>query len=134
MNNAIENGNTPYEIPEVINDFSSEGIEKTTDLKKKTEAGFNRNSTNSYRLVDRTALFFPNPVYTCDGFGKVVISIEVSATGKVTKANYNKRNSTTTNQCLIDKALEYAYLSRFNTAPSKPEQLGTITYNFPGQR
>lgn len=134
MNDAIENGNTPYDIPEVDTDEYMEGSKDVSKIIKKSKSGLNRNSTNSYNLVDRTALFFPNPVYTCDSYGKVVISIKVSATGKVIKANYSKAGSTTTNQCLIDKALEYAYLSRFNTASSKPEQEGTITYNFPGQR
>lgn len=92
-----------------------------------------RNSTVSYRLVDRSALDLPNPVYICDGSGKVVINILVSETGRVLKVNYNEASSTTTNECLIDSALEYAQEAIFSTSSSKPKQLGTITYNFPGQ-
>ena len=92
-----------------------------------------RNSTVSYRLVDRSVMDLPNPVYICDGSGKVVINILVSETGKVLKANYNQASSTTTNECLIDSALEYAQEAIFATSSSKPKQLGTITYNFPGQ-
>jgi len=93
----------------------------------------NRNSTNSYRLVGRSAMYFPNPVYTCEGGGKVVISIEVNALGMVKKVSYNSKQSNTSNQCLIDSALEYAKLARFTTDSSREIQLGTITYNFPGQ-
>ncbi|MDH3609921.1 MAG: hypothetical protein OEQ24_11870, partial [Gammaproteobacteria bacterium] len=93
-----------------------------------------RNTTVSYRLVNRSVLELPNPVYTCDGYGKVVINIEVKETGKVFKANYNSVYSTTSNGCLIDKAIDYAKRARFTTLPNKPKQLGTITYNFPGQQ
>jgi hypothetical protein len=93
-----------------------------------------RNSTVSYRLVDRSSLDLPNPVYICDARGKVVINIIVSDTGRVLKATYNATSSTTTNECLIDSALEYAENAMFSTSSTKPKQLGTITYNFPGQQ
>ncbi len=108
-----------------------------SDTKKNTEAvvkGGNHNTTISYRLVNRKDLELPNPVYICDGSGKVVISIEVNALGRVIKSSYNRAASTTTNECLIDSALEYADQARFNTDASKPKQLGTITFNFPGQQ
>ncbi|MGJ8665623.1 MAG: hypothetical protein ACSHW7_04600 [Patiriisocius sp.] len=90
-------------------------------------------TTISYSLVDRKAMRLPNPVFTCEGGGKVVISIEVNKLGNVTKASYNKSASTTRNGCLIDSALDYAQRSRFNTKADIEEQMGTITYNFPGQ-
>jgi outer membrane biosynthesis protein TonB len=96
--------------------------------------GGNRNTTISYRLVNRKDLDLPNPVYTCYGSGKVVISIEVDETGRVVKSSYSKSASTTDNECLIDAALEYAAIARFNTDASKQKQLGTITFNFPGQQ
>ncbi len=101
--------------------------------KKKASKGSNRRTTISYSLKDRKALQLPNPVYTCEGGGKIVISIEVSATGHITKATYNKGLSTTTNGCLIDSALEYASQARFTTLAGRDGQLGTISYNFPGQ-
>ena len=107
---------------------SKETSPKTTDKKSN-----NRNSTNSYSLKDRKALFFPNPVYTCDGFGKVVITIEVNARGKVTKATFNPTLSETNNACLVESALKYAQRTRFNTKSDQPLQLGTIAYRFPGQ-
>lgn len=94
----------------------------------------NRNTTISYQLIDRKDIDLPNPVYTCYGFGKVVINIEVNNLGKVVKNSYNKTASTTANECLIDAALEYAGKARFNTDSSKDKQVGSITFNFPGQQ
>jgi len=103
------------------------------EKKSKVGTSNNRKSTTSYRLVDRTALHFPNPIYTCEGAGKVVIGIEVNALGKVVKAFYNVGSSTTQNECLIESALQYAKKARFNTSAKKTSQLGSITYHFPGQ-
>ncbi len=93
----------------------------------------NRNTTVSYRLVNRSDLDLPNPVYTCEGSGKVVINIVVDSLGKVIKTDYSESASTTANGCLIDSAIEYAKQARFTTKATKNKQLGTITYNFPGQ-
>ncbi len=106
------------------------------ESRKEREAivkGGNRNTTISYNLKDRTDIALPNPVYICAGAGKVVINIEVNQLGRVSKTSYNKAASTTSNVCLIDAALEYSLQARFTTHPSRTTQLGTITFNFPGQ-
>jgi len=90
------------------------------------------NSTNSFRLVDRDALFFPNPIYTCEAPGKVVVNITVNSKGIVANATVNETSSTTSNGCLWDMAIEYAYQARFSKS-TRASQLGTITYRFPGQ-
>mgnify|MGYP002819737926 CR=1 FL=1 len=95
--------------------------------------GANRNTTIKYRLVNRSALALPNPVYTCEGGGTVVINITVNDRGQVVNAAYNAQRSSTTNGCLIDSALEYAQVARFTSKAGKTSQLGTITYRFPGQ-
>ena len=87
-----------------------------------------------YNLAERTALELPNPVYTCESGGKVVITIEVNDFGKVTKASYNKKASTTANGCLIESALEYARTSKFTSKKDRRKQLGSISYSFPGQQ
>ena len=112
-------------------DFSN-GTEKTNEVS--ATKSLKRNSTVSYKLVERTALYLPNPVYTCDGYGKITIDIEVTETGRVKKATYNKRESTTKNECLIDNAIAYAKSARFTTSSRNISQEGTITYNFPGQQ
>jgi hypothetical protein len=93
-----------------------------------------KNSTVSYSLVNRSELFLPNPVYTCATSGKIVINIVVSETGKILDTEYNTSASTSSNKCLIDAALDYAKRANFTTFAGKKEQLGSITYNFPGQR
>ena len=140
MNDALENSKSG-------NDNGTSVITKPDKEKKKkfsnSESGKegeavvksgNRNTTISYQLVNRKDIDLPNPVYTCYGSGKVVINIEVNNLGKVVKNSYNKTSSTTSNECLIDAALEYSEQARFTTDASKTKQLGTITFNFPGQQ
>ena len=135
------------EMNDAISDDATNKISLTPSVKNKSEKKEhllnnegeeeetnNQNSTNSYRLVNRKALHFPNPVYICDAYGKVVLYIEVSNLGKVIQATLNKNSSTTNNECLIESAIKYAEKARFNTAASKPKQMGSITYIFPGQR
>ena len=88
----------------------------------------------SYELKDRRSLIIPNPVYTCDVGGVIVINIQVNALGKVTKTSFNKKASSTQNGCLIESAETYAKQARFTTAPKISNQKGTITYSFPGQQ
>lgn len=109
-------------------------LAKAETKKAKPTNGNSRKTTISYSLKDRKAIRLPNPVYTCDASGKIVITIEVNNLGKIVKKEYNPTLSTTTNGCLIDAAMAYAEDSRFNTDGSKEKQLGTITYHFPGQQ
>ena len=107
--------------------------ESASKIEKRTSNEVNRKTTITYNLKDRNALDLPNPVYTCDTGGKIVISIVVDALGKIEKATYNPTLSSSTNGCLIDAALEYTQQSRFTTKADRDRQLGTITYLFPGQ-
>lgn len=141
MNEAIEKSeNSAFGLNNVIDnkpikDSKTELSNSKSDNKDlAVVSGANRRTTISYQLKDRKDLDLPNPVYTCDGSGKVVINIEVNDMGKVIRTNYNRNASTTTNQCLIDSASEYAAKARFNSEASRTKQLGTITFNFPGQR
>ncbi|QAA81858.1 hypothetical protein EI546_09055 [Aequorivita sp. H23M31] len=113
-NTKLSNSNTNKEQPAVVE-------------------GGNRNTTISYRLLNRRDIYLPNPVYTCYGSGKIVINIEVDNLGKVKKATYNQNASSSSNQCLIDAATEYALQAEFTSDASRAKQLGTITFNFPGQ-
>src|SRR5690606_11241911 len=140
MNDAMENSKSSDNG--IGTTFKPEKKEKKTKFSnsesgKNNEAvvkSGNRNTTISYQLVNRDDIDLPNPVYTCYGSGKVVINVEVNDLGKVVKNNYNSAASTTSNECLIDAALEYSSQARFTTDASKPRQLGTITFNFPGQQ
>ena len=101
-----------------------------TSEKTSVEEGSMRNSSISFSLVGRTAIDIPNPIYTCDRSGKVVINITVNATGNVVKTSVNKAASTTSNECLTDMAQDYAQQARFSRQPGRDSQPGTITYNF----
>ncbi|MEZ4793504.1 MAG: energy transducer TonB, partial [Gelidibacter sp.] len=92
----------------------------------------NRNSSVSYSLKDRKDEHLPPPVYLCEENGKIVINITVNSSGEVTDTSVNRSASTSTNECLIDSALEYAKEARFNSA-STANQIGSITYIFIGK-
>ncbi len=100
----------------------------------KVQNGTNKNTTNSYYLVDRDVLYFPNPVYICEGFGTVVLFIEVNNLGKVVTVSVNEAASNTQDLCLREAAMNYAKKARFNGVKNKPLQKGSITYIFPGQQ
>ncbi|NCO63490.1 MAG: TonB family protein [Flavobacteriales bacterium] len=100
--------------------------------KKPAQASSNRKSTIRYSLKDRTDQYLPIPIYLCEAGGKIVINITVDALGNVTDA-YVNRSSTSSNECLIESALEYAKQAKFNASPSKKTQLGSITFNFIGK-
>lgn len=101
-------------------------------LKKQQSESVNTKSTISFSLVDRKKIYIPVPIYLCEVDGKIVINITVSDKGNVTNAYLNS-SSTSSNQCLIQYALEYALESQFSAEPSKKEQLGSITFNFIGK-
>ena len=87
-------------------------------------------SSISFSLKGRRAVKIPNPVYTCDTAGKVVINITVDANGYVIDSSVNKASSTTSNECLTDRALQYSAGARFSKLSGRNSQPGTITYHF----
>ncbi|PTX45296.1 hypothetical protein C8P64_1290 [Christiangramia gaetbulicola] len=87
-------------------------------------------SSISFSLKGRRAVKIPNPVYTCDTAGKIVINISVDANGYVIDSSVNKASSTSTNECLTDRALEYSAGARFSKLAGRNSQPGTITYYF----
>jgi hypothetical protein len=99
---------------------------------KKTEFTNNlkeRKTSISYSLIDRDNYLLPPPIYTCIEGGKVVINIEVDASGNVIDADFNEKSSNTSNGCLVDNAIAYALKAQFSSA-SRASQKGTITYLF----
>ncbi|GAA4308461.1 hypothetical protein GCM10023115_36980 [Pontixanthobacter gangjinensis] len=87
-------------------------------------------SSISFSLKGRRAVKIPNPVYTCDRAGKIVINITVDANGYVIDSSVNKASSSTTNECLTDRALKYSAGARFSKLAGRDSQIGTITYHF----
>lgn len=88
------------------------------------------NSSISFSLVGRTARSIPNPIYTCDRAGKVVVNITVNEKGRVLSTSINKGSSTTSNECLTEQAMQYASQAVFSNLPGRNSQPGTITYRF----
>jgi len=77
-----------------------------------------------------------NPGYTCGygSAGRVTIHIKVNQNGDVTLANYDASQSSGANACMIEQAVKYAKLSRFNYSGSSSKiQEGTIVYTFVSQ-
>lgn len=95
-----------------------------------TRSGGMDNSSISFSLVGRSAVFIPNPIYTCDVAGKVVINITVNSQGRVESTSVNKGSSTSSNECLIRNALDYASRAVFSDLAGRNSQPGTITYHF----
>ncbi|WP_368668176.1 hypothetical protein [Flagellimonas sp. S3867] len=105
-----------------LSERESQKEEFTNNLKDKR-------TSISYSLVDRNAYSLPPPIYTCIEGGKVVINIKVDSSGYVSEATFNDKSSGTSNGCLVDNAIAYAYKARFSS-DSKDTQIGTITYLF----
>lgn len=121
-------------------DFSvrKKNSDKKQNTSKGEESGENRGqqsaaydySSISFSLKGRNAIKIPNPVYTCDDAGKIVVNIRVNEEGVVTDLSINKGSSTSDNGCLTEQALEYAAGARFTKLAGQNEQPGTITYYF----
>lgn len=79
----------------------------------------------SYNLSGRKAYSLPNPGYTCNGNGTVVVEIKVDKSGEVKEASYKSGSAS---ECMIQRAVMYAKKSRFNSGSGM--QTGTITYKF----
>ena len=134
IDNAIGDSKNNRTLPIKKEKLTSEKNENNPASEKVLETSNNKNTTNSYRLLNRKVTYFPNPIYTCEGYGKVVLHIKVNALGKVTVAELIENSSTTTNACLIESAINYAKKARFTKDKNKPLQMGSITYVFPGQK
>ncbi len=109
-----------------------EELNKRLDNKKVAEEHAKAKSTLAYSLKGRTLTYSDNPRYLCERGGKIVVSIRVNEKGNVFDA-YINGSSNSSNQCLIDHAIEYAKSVQFDSSTNK-EQLGTITFLFKGKR
>ncbi len=118
-----KNEDTPEEEVALEEDIKKE------ETKSEPEETNNRNSSLTYSLKDRKSIDLPNPVYTCNGSGKVVVKIEVNKNGYVIGTKVDKKNSTTRNECLFDNAMVYARKALFSRSTIE-EQEGSITYYF----
>ncbi len=87
-----------------------------------------------YNLEGREHRRLPIPVYKCQGEGKVTVSIDVDNEGTVLAARIVSSESSTSDICLLETAVQSAIASSFNPSPASPKkQTGTITFHFVAQ-
>lgn len=104
-------------------------IDGTTDGAYGNGGGGTGTGTGRFDLAGRKALALPNPKYTCNEQGTVVVQISVDKNGNVISAVPGARGTTNTARCLQDQAKQAAMNARFS-AGELDKQVGTITYNF----
>jgi len=118
-----------YENEEVAKDGNDEPTES-----QEMASNFQGPTRIFYDLAGRTHRYLPIPIYKCQGSGKVVLSLEVNQKGVVEKAVVIQKESTTTDPCLLETAVNTAMISRFNSDIKAPKiQTGTLTYLFVAQ-
>ncbi len=133
--NNLSEAREAYEIPEdsKLNKEELEKFSKVNDiLKKQQTESSNSKSSIRFSLANRSKVFIPIPVYLCEVDGKIVINITVNSAGHVIDA-YVNTSSTSSNECLIEHALDYAKQSQFSEDASKETQVGSITFYFIGK-
>ncbi len=86
---------------------------------------------SDFSLAGRSNVTLPKPQYNSNQQGRVVVRIWVDQQGRVTRAEYEPKGSSTSDGDLVAKAIAAARKARFNADASAPdEQKGTITYIF----
>ncbi|HLP72102.1 MAG TPA: hypothetical protein VK155_04305 [Bacteroidales bacterium] len=87
-----------------------------------------------YDLQGRNHTYLPIPIYMCQGSGKITLAIAVNQKGDVESAKVISSESTTSDPCLVETAVNTALMSRFNYDEKAPKsQSGTLTYHFVAQ-
>lgn len=90
-----------------------------------------KDGVGTYDLKGRTLSRRPVIEDNTKETGKVVVSIVVDRSGRVTKAMPNQKGTTTLNPALLEKAKQAALDTRFSPNPTAPEeQFGTMTIVF----
>ncbi len=109
----------------------NQGSEQGDPASENYEGRGGSGSGISYDLGGRGHKHLPKPAYTSEDQGRVVVTIWVDRTGRVTKANAGAKGTTVSDMQLRNLAKEAAMRAKFNPDPNAPEvQKGTITYNF----
>jgi hypothetical protein len=118
----------------IENDTISKKANEKPTQSQEMAANFKGPTRIYYDLVGRNHLYLPIPIYKCQGSGKVTLSIEVDQNGVVQKAQVIDRESTASDPCLVETAVNTALISRFNPDANSPRvQIGTLTYQFVAQ-
>ena len=132
QDNVSKNDNIVKENKVDNNDLKPQVLNNNNNVK----TVYGGNVMVSWSLTERTAYlnnnwYVRNPGYTCDqdSYGKITIQIKVDQNGSVIYASVLEKGDAS--QCMINQAIKYAKLSRFNySITATPNQIGTITYTF----
>ena len=135
QDNVSKNDNIVKENKDDNNDLNPQVLNNNNNVK----TVYGGNVMVSWSLTERTAYlnnnwYVRNPGYTCDqdSYGKITIQIKVDQNGSVIYASVLEKGDAS--QCMINQAIKYAKLSRFNySITATPNQIGTITYTFISQ-
>ena len=135
QDNVSKNDNIVKENEDDNNDLKPQVLNNNNNVK----TAYGGNVMVSWSLTERTAYlnnnwYVRNPGYTCDqdSYGKITIQIKVDQNGSVIYASVLEKGDAS--QCMINQAIKYAKLSRFNhSITATPNQIGTITYTFISQ-
>jgi hypothetical protein len=119
---------------EVENNHDSKNEEEKPKESQQMAANYQGPTRIYYDLAGRTHTYLPIPIYKCQGSGKVVLSIQVNQKGIVEEAQIIESESTTSDICLTETAVNTASYSRFNPDINSPKiQTGKLTYHFVAQ-
>ena len=135
QDNVGKNNNIVKESENDNNDLKPQALNTNNNVK----TAYGGNVMVSWSLTERTAYlnnnwYVRNPGYTCDqdSYGKITIQIKVDQNGSVIYASVLEKGDAS--QCMINQAIKYAKLSRFNySTTATSNQIGTITYTFISQ-
>jgi len=131
----FENAKNNNERSEIAAQTEIHEIKEKNTNQKTTNANnaYGGNVMISYNLKGRKEYKLPNPGYTCNGSGKVVIQIKVDKAGKVKDVSFLPAQSIGATECMVAKAKHFARRSEFDYNSSQLIQTGTITYQFVGR-
>ena len=128
------NENTGDERVALESDTAGTSIKEKQEESQKMASNYKGPTRIYYDLPGRTHSYLPIPIYLCQGSGNVTLSIEVNQRGEVVKAQIISRESTTSDPCLVETAVQTALISRFNSDVNSPKaQSGKLSYLFVAQ-
>ncbi|PKR80989.1 hypothetical protein CW751_07430 [Brumimicrobium salinarum] len=132
-----KSNNEPSSTADLDNSPKEKPNEKQKSGEKASSKAIKGATMVSYSLKDRHPLnhndwYVRNPGYTCGNVNGVVkIAITVNEGGDVVAAKVVNEESKNATPCMLQKAKEYALMSRFNYSENAPKsQSGVITYRF----
>jgi hypothetical protein len=118
----------------IESDTARKNVKERLEESQKMASNYKGPTRIFYDLPGRTHSYLPIPIYLCQGSGNVTLSIDVNQKGEVVKAQIISRESSTSDPCLIETAVETALISRFNSDVNSPKiQSGKLSYLFVAQ-